>query len=88
MGVPFTKKEGPEEHIDDEAATTEDDVHGHGHRVGECGIVEDGDEVEERDLDEIGRERNLARLETWVGYPNELRGERIEGDEHELDEGD
>lgn len=47
-------EEPAEEHVDDHAATAEDDVHSHWYVVCERGIIEDGEHKEEYDLHKVG----------------------------------
>lgn len=56
--VLFVYEEPAEEHVDDHAATAEDDVHGHGYVVCERGIIEDGEHKEECDLHKVGQKRD------------------------------
>jgi len=68
-------------------------MNGHRNIVAECEIVEQGDQVEEYDLNEVWRERYPARSKTRngnakgsMGEPDEF-GESIEGDNEKLTEG-
>lgn len=69
-------------------------MNGHRNIVAECEIVEQGDKVEESDLNEVRRDGYPARSKTRngnakrsMGKPDEF-GETVEGDKEKLTEGD
>jgi hypothetical protein len=68
-------------------------MNGHRNIIAECDTVEQGDQVEECDLNEVWRERYPARSEKWngnaersTGEPDKF-GETVEGDNEKLAEG-
>jgi len=63
----FTRYQPSHKHAYNEPTATENNVNRHWDIIAECEIVEQGDKVEESDLDEVWRERYPSGPKMWSG---------------------
>lgn len=90
--LPLPDDEISEEHANNQTSTPKDNMHRHRNLIAKCHIIQQRDHIEKGDLDEIGRQRNLTRPQSWVWdrsiAESYMLWQSVDSYQKELEEGD